>query len=340
MVDTPQISVLLPFRNDTVYLKDALNSIKNQTMQNWETVLVDDGSTEQEMAFLEQWIAGDRRFRLFRRPAQGLVAALNFGLAKCKAPLVVRMDADDVNFSNRLEMQKKWMDEHEKVTVAGCLVKPLANYLTEGMKRYLGWVNECVLSDDISRGLWVESPLPHPSVIYRLNEILDLGGYRDFDGPEDYDLWLRLREKGKELGKVPMSLVHWRIRSGSLSRKDARYSTEAFRRLKFEFLVRWIRQNQIDENRLLWIWGAGKGGGRLFSVLKKNGIDVDGFVDIDPHKASSCRMDRNVILPGRIKNLPKNSFFLAYVERWNARKQITDFLENLGKIPEKDFVVL
>jgi glycosyltransferase involved in cell wall biosynthesis len=101
--DVPLVSVLMPVRNEERFLPAALASLRAQTFRDWELVAVDDHSTDRTAAILERAAGEDRRIRMLRPPERGLVPALNAGLAACKAPLVARMDGDDICHPRRLE---------------------------------------------------------------------------------------------------------------------------------------------------------------------------------------------------------------------------------------------
>src|SRR5204862_5887387 len=131
-------------------------------------VAVDDGSTDDSGARLAGWAGRDRRVRVLRLPARGLVAALDAGLAACRAPLVARMDADDLCHPERLAAQLAFLEAHPALGAVGTLVEGRAvdgQPLGRGMARYLAWSNELREPAAIARARFIESPLVHPSVL-------------------------------------------------------------------------------------------------------------------------------------------------------------------------------
>jgi GT2 family glycosyltransferase len=155
-----------------------------------------------------------------------------------------------------------------------------ADRVTAGMRHYEAWQNACISPEAIDREMYVESPLVHPSVMYRREMVLAAGGYRDADFPEDYDLWLRLHRSGIRMGKVPDVLVRWREGERRLTRTDPRYGRDAFPRLKAHHLARgWLAGRPEVQ-----IWGAGPDGRRFRRALAAEGIRVARFLDIDPRK--------------------------------------------------------
>src|SRR5438045_3930995 len=109
---SPTVSVLMPVYNGARYLAEAVESILAQTYRDFEFVIVDDGSTDRSPAMLDEYARRDSRVRIVRRGNTGIVGALNDAIADSKAPLIARMDADDVSLPDRLEKQVGYMREH------------------------------------------------------------------------------------------------------------------------------------------------------------------------------------------------------------------------------------
>jgi len=123
IMNRPSISVLLPVYNGSRYLEEALLSIMAQTFLDWECVVMDDGSTDGSADLAEKAAVGDSRIKVMRRGHSGLVETLNAGLAVCRAPLVARMDADDVSLPERLGKQFAYMESHPEIALCGCHVR-------------------------------------------------------------------------------------------------------------------------------------------------------------------------------------------------------------------------
>ncbi|MEO1576179.1 MAG: glycosyltransferase, partial [Pseudomonadota bacterium] len=219
----PRVSILLPVHNAYDTLGECLASIAAQTEHRYEVVAVNDHSADASPKLLRDAAAQDERIRVLDRPARGLVGALNAGLADCRAPLVARMDADDVMHPQRLACQLARMTEQPDLTVLATRVELLETDATgDGQREYVRWQNSCVSEQDMANRRYVESPLTHPSVMFRRDDILGAGAYRDGPFAEDYDLWLRLFESGNRIAKVPEVLLQWRDGATRLSRTDER----------------------------------------------------------------------------------------------------------------------
>jgi glycosyltransferase involved in cell wall biosynthesis len=320
----------MPCFNAAATLDEALHSILTQTLRNLEAVAVDDGSTDGTQEKLEAWARRDARLRVLRRGHEGLVASLNVGAAECRAPLIARMDADDLSHPERLARQAALLETDSGLALAGCLVQGIPpGEVREGFRIYLDWLNALVSPQDIARQIFVESPLPHPSVMIRREWLERSGGYQDRGWPEDYDLWLRLHLLGARFGKVPEILFSWREHPIRLTRIDPRYSVENFLRAKAHYLTR----GPLRERETVILWGAGQMGRRLSKHLLREGAPLAAFVDIDPAKIGTRKRGLPVIAPEALQPLWKGSpspIVLAAVGARGARALIREQLVSMG----------
>ena len=106
----PEVTVLMTAYNAARYLREAVDSILNQTFRDFEFVIVDDGSTDRTLSILQDYARRDPRIRIISRPNTGLTRALNDGLATIRSPLIARMDADDVALPERFAKQLALLD--------------------------------------------------------------------------------------------------------------------------------------------------------------------------------------------------------------------------------------
>ena len=256
----PDISVLLPFYNAADTLPAALDSVLAQQGPTFEVLAIDDGSDDNSADIVHDIAARDPRLRLIRSDGAGIASALMAGLQKTRAAYIARMDSDDLCLPNRFARQFDMLKKDESLGAVGVQVEAFPRQAVgEGLKQYVEWQNALITPQDHLLDLFVEAPLCHPSVMMRRSALLTVGGYRSGNFPEDYDLWLRLVEKGFRLAKVPHPLFRWRQRPGRMTFSDPRFSRSNFRKLKAEYLARRLREEQRD----ITIWGAGPNGKRL-----------------------------------------------------------------------------
>ncbi len=275
------ISVVLPTRDSLTTLPAAVDSVLEQRDVRLELIVVDDGSRDGTASWLARRAERDPRVGILSTDGAGLVPALNLGWQASRAPLIARMDADDISLPGRLASQRDWLDEHPEASLVGCLARAFPEHeIREGMRRYIAWQNGLVTHEEITREIFVEAPLVHPSVTIRRDALRSVGGYRDRGWPEDYDLWLRLYAKGHRFGKVPHELFLWREHPKRLTRTAPAYKRERHWALKAHYLARTV----LAQHGEVQIWGAGRDGKRLGRLLSSEGIRVVRYFDVDPNK--------------------------------------------------------
>lgn len=289
MTSPPLVSVLLPYRDASATLAEAVHSIRRQSLENFELLLIDDGSTDGSGEAARALAQEDRRIRLLETvPPGGLVSALNLGIDRARAPYLARMDADDAALPRRLELQWAFLEEHPALTGCGSAVR-ITGPAGGGFRRYEQWQNTLLDPEAIHRERFIESPLVHPTAFLRTGRIRALGGYRDMGWAEDYDLWLRILEEGPLLGKLPGILLHWRDSLERLTRSDGRYSLDRFQALRAGFIARL----EATRRRGVAICGAGPTGKGLARHLLGRGVVIHAFHDVHPRR-----------LGGRIQGIP------------------------------------
>ncbi|HKJ04946.1 MAG TPA: glycosyltransferase [Geopsychrobacteraceae bacterium] len=329
----PQVSILLPVRNEEQHLITALRSLQRQTFRNWELVVVDDGSSDTTPDILETFATKDPRVQIIRQPATGLVSALNRGLEACKTPYVARMDGDDVCHPDRLGKQFTVLQNDPSLTLVASCVRHFPRMNVQGgMLAYEEWQNENLSHTDISRNLFIESPFAHPSVMYRRDAVFEIGGYRQKNWAEDYDLWLRLAEQGARFARCPETLLYWRDRPQRLTRTADNCSLEAFRACKAHFLKR----SYLKESSEVTLWGVGLEGKAWRKVLRREGVKVDRWIDVDQRKIGQRIHGATVYHPDILKDLPGPT--LITVGARGARVQIRQWAESAGLKEGLDYI--
>jgi len=296
-------------------------------------VAVDDGSADASGALLEAWRGRDPRVRLLSTPGVGVAGALSAAAAAARAPLLARMDADDVADPRRLELQAGLLRERPDLAACGAGVELFPDEeVGPGYRRYEAWLNELRSPEDLRRDLFVECPVAHPALVLRASVLRGLGGYRDRGWPEDYDLLLRLHAAGLRAANLDRVLLRWRVRPGRLSLDAPAYSPASFRRCKVHFLV----HGGLPEGRALVLWGAGRVGKPLARELARRGRPARAFVDLDPRKIGQEIHGLPVLPPEGLGRLP-GAYVLAAVGAPGAREDIRRTLEAAGREEITDF---
>jgi Glycosyl transferase family 2 len=207
---TPRISVVLPVRNGEAFLDQALESVLSQTLRELELIVVDDGSTDRTPEILAVAAVRDQRLRVFRRECRGVVSALNEGCAAAVAPLIARLDADDVALPQRLEQQVAVLDAQPHVGLVGGAYFAID---AAGVRRamFRSPTDDAALRARLAR----YNVFAHPAVAFRRDALEQAGGYRLWEA-EDYDLWLRIAERW-QLAAVPDPVLEYRYHHGQVS---------------------------------------------------------------------------------------------------------------------------
>lgn len=333
----PRVSVLMPVRDAEGTLACALASIARQSEARFECVIVDDGSRDGSLALARRFAARDARFRVLAAPREGLVPALNRGLAACRAPLVARHDADDVMRRARLERQCGALGASPGLAGVGCHVQLFPRRaITPGLRAYGAWLNSLASPRDVRRDAFVECPLAHPTLVLRRRALEELGGYRERGWPEDYDLVLRLLAGGSELGVVPEKLLAWRDGPARLSRSSPAYALGAFTACKAEFLARGF----LAAHDRYALWGYGGTGRALARALAAHGKRLGRVIELHPRRLGQRIHGAAVVPPSALAGDPAARALplLVSVAGAGPRSEIRAALGAVGYAELRDFV--
>lgn len=331
--DRPLVTFLLPVRNEARYLPTTLRSLQRQTVPDWELIAVDDGSSDATAAILDAAAAHDVRIRVLHLPPTGLVGALNAGLAACRTELVARIDGDDICHPRRLELQLAYLAAHPEVDLIASRVRHFPRpQLRDGMLAYEAWQNELLTDDAIKGDLWVESPLAHPSVLFRKTPVERLGGYRDCGWAEDYDLWLRLFASGAVFARIPETLLYWRDRPERYTRTSPTSTLERFRACKLHHL----RNGYLNGVDRIHLWGAGMEGKAWRKALDEVGITVAGWIEVDRRKIGQTIHGVPVISNEELT--PGFGKILVTIGARVARPQVRAFAASRGLVEGVDYL--
>lgn len=240
MLDDPKISVLLCTNKIDEYFYQAIESVLSQSFEDFELIIILNGKMlpPDTRKILQDKIV-DQRVMIIQTMVEGLTFSLNLGLHHSKAPIVARMDADDISYHDRFEIQYRFLLKNQNVMLCG------SNYdFIDGNSRVLRSSNLYLDNSHIRKKLYWSNPICHPTVMFRKDYALSVGGYSG-DKAEDYDLWLRMMSfTDKAFVNLPMRLLAYRT-SGLSQARGAKlaYITMALSQMKMFFLTynaKWI----------------------------------------------------------------------------------------------------
>lgn len=274
-----RVAVLMPVRNAAGTVRAAALSVLDGGYRNLELVVVDDGSEDGTWERLAGLARKDPRVTTARQPPRGLAAALNRGLAETNAPLIARMDADDLSDPNRLELQVRFMESSPNVGVVGTrIVMEPRPPPGSGMERYIAWQNRLLSHDLMYRERFVESPLAHATAMFRADVLRQTGGWSEGPWAEDVELWLRLFAASVRFGKLSDVLYTWRRTPQSASWTDPRYSPEMLRQCKIHYLKR----GPLNGAREVELWGVGRSLQAWAGDLRNAGVPLVRVATLNP----------------------------------------------------------
>lgn len=217
----PALSVVIPTYNAARYVREAVESVLTQDFTDFEVLLLDDGSTDATGEVLQEF-AADPRVRLMRNDRNmGLIATLHRAYAECRAPLIARMDSDDICEPTRFRRQVEYLREHPEVAIVGGAIRFFGNVPQPNIFRFP------LTHEAIRPAMLFYCPLAHPALMFR-RELVEEGLLRYDDAfrhAEDYHLWSRLllKVRAANLGEhiLDYRLHAQQVSSGSSDKQYA-----------------------------------------------------------------------------------------------------------------------
>ncbi|MEM0575269.1 glycosyltransferase family 2 protein [Flavobacterium polysaccharolyticum] len=223
----PKVTVLMPVYNCELYIKEAIDSILNQTFTDFEFLIIDDASTDKTVSIVKEY--NDCRIELIEKPVNtGYTNSLNYGLKVAKGEYIARMDGDDISLPNRFEKQIAFLDANPEVVLCGTAVKVIDS---DRVIRYPEF-NDYIKLEFLSQNCIV-----HPSVMIR-KSILDFYSISydtNKEPAEDYNLWVKLLNYGN-LYNIQEVLLYYRVHSSQVSQKRFNLQVESSIETQLELL--------------------------------------------------------------------------------------------------------
>ncbi len=314
----PLLTVVMAVKNGDATISKAIESILSQSFTNFELLIADDYSTDSTTTIINDYY--DKRIKLVTASKPGLVEALNFCLQQAKGIYIARMDADDYSYPNRFLEQINLLENDPSIGVVSGVIKHLSTEANqEGYAKHVQWLNNIRTPQAHFLNRFKDAPLANPSAMFRKHIIDRHGLYQDFDGPEDYDFWLRLLNNGVKFSKVNSTILDWYDYSTRLTRNNPNYNEMAFSKIKAKYFSLWWHKQTHTKN--IWIWGFGKEVFRKSKWLHFFGIKIAGYIDLTERPKSQ----RKVITHHKL--LKENDFVLVYVSERTGQKNIKNWLD-------------
>ncbi len=271
----PKVTVLMPVYNGQKSLRQAIDSILNQTYKNFEFLIINDGSSDESELIIRSY--SDKRIRLINNERNiKLISTLNKGLELARGEYIVRMDCDDISLPHRIQTQVDFMDNNPEVGVCGSWIKLFGKGKPRVIKHYSS-------KDDIKCSFLFLGSLAHPSVIIRKSMFAKYG--LQYSGEyihvEDFELWSRCCFLFP-MANIPEVLLLYRINPEGISQKHTLEQAKATKRVIQKSLTESgisitptdialheivVFSNRLTESQKEYLESVGKW---LYSLVKDN----------------------------------------------------------------------
>jgi glycosyltransferase involved in cell wall biosynthesis len=215
MKSEPTISVIMPVYNVEKYLAEAVDSILSQSFDDFEFIIVDDGSSDNTFAMVKEYAAKDSRITAIKNEKNlGIVKSLNKALEIAKGRYIARMDGDDICLPDRFKVQVEYLDNHSDIALVysdPIFIDENSRIMCRPFRPPFDLVIRLI---EPHRCNFV----PHDSVMFRRSILSVLGGYNEtYKGAEDADMWVRMRESGFLFGYTKQVFIKVRLRFNNTS---------------------------------------------------------------------------------------------------------------------------
>ena len=326
------ISIVVPFKNTSLFIAECLQSIIDQTYANWELRIVDDHSTDESYTIVDTFARNDNRIHLYKNTGVGIIDALKLAYSKSKGTFITRMDSDDVMTKDKLHTMHADLVTNGK----GHLALGLVNYFSEeginaGFSKYEDWLNTLTQNGSNYSEIYKECVIASPCWMLHRDDFEKSGAFNSDMYPEDYDLVFRFYKH--KIKCIPSSklLHHWRDYSYRASRTQDNYSHDKLLELKLYYFL----QLHYNIDKTLVIWGAGhKGKFAAHYFIEKN---VNFIWICDNPKKIGKHIYNQELHNFKFLETIKNPQSIITVANPNAQIEIKAYLKNQNREPMVDY---
>ena len=210
----PKLSVIIPVFNAESYLREAIDSIIQQSFTDWELIIINDGSTDSSERIIADYT--DPRIKYYKNEGNiGLIATLNKGIDLCKGEYIARMDADDISETDRFKYQLAFFKKNKEYAMCGTYAK-----IIDKNNQEIGKIINLQTNDYLQINLLFSVPFLHPSMMIRGDVLRSNYFDPEYKHAEDYDLWCRISDKYK-VANIPDYLLKYRWHTTNTSVTNA-----------------------------------------------------------------------------------------------------------------------
>jgi glycosyltransferase involved in cell wall biosynthesis len=273
-----KISIVTPYQNTAKYIVQTAESIFAQTHSNWEWILINDHSSQNEEELLKTFLK-DNRVKLITNEGAGIVDALNSGMSLVSGDFVTRMDADDIMPANKLELLlTTLLDSNADIATGKVQYFSEDASISEGYQKYENWLNERVELLDFDAHIYRECSVASANWLIKTDTLNQCGAFKGLEYPEDYDLMFRFYEHNLKITATTKLTHLWRDHSERTSKNSEDYNQRHFFNLKVKRFV------ELESIKIpIVLNGTGQKGRLVAKVLLDNKVAFD-WVSHEAHK--------------------------------------------------------
>jgi glycosyltransferase involved in cell wall biosynthesis len=264
----PKVSVILPVYNAEKYLKEAIDSILNQTYTDFELILINDGSTDGSQEIIDNY-KDHRIVHISNEINKGLIYSLNKAIDFAKGKYIARMDADDIALPQRFEKQVEYL-EKTNISILATKVK----LIDENGETLHDWDDDAknITAVQIKNFLLKDNCVAHPTIMGKTAVFKKYKYQYNQKYSEDYDLWLRITADGMAIEKISEPLLLHRILDTSATRFKKMNHYYRLAKVKFRFLWPQIKKGRFSLfNTKVFLFG-------LADMLKAGGKEIKALI--------------------------------------------------------------
>ncbi|AEA44828.1 glycosyltransferase family 2 protein [Fluviicola taffensis] len=262
------ISILTPYRNAEKYIRETALSILAQTHTDWEWILVNDHSIENELEAIAD-LLNDPRIKLLENSGKGIVDALCTAFEHSSGEYITRMDADDVMPDFKLAEFAKFFENGKSQIVTGKVTYfSQTESISSGYLAYEKWLNERIDNQDFLAHIYRECSVASANWMMRKSDLENCGGFDGLRYPEDYDLLFRWYEAGYSIKGLDLVTHLWRDHDLRTSKTSENYQQKAFFSLKVNRFI----ELDWDPDLQLIVNGTGQKGRLTAKILLEKNV--------------------------------------------------------------------
>jgi glycosyltransferase involved in cell wall biosynthesis len=333
MQNQPLVSIILAAKDTGPYIAECLQSICDQTYQNWELIAVNDHSEDNTAEIIAEFAAKDRRVRFFNSDQPKLIPTLQYGYRFVRGELINRMDSDDKMPADKIEsLVNAWLPHGKGTVIAGGTEHFVdEGEVGDGFLRYEKWLNSVARNSSHYEEIYKECVIPSHSWLIHKDDLDDIDAFNPLIYPEDYDLCFRMYKNGLKIVGIDKVLHHWRDRSNRISRTWEEYKDNRY----FSMKIRFFYEIDRDFTRPLVLWGGGRNGKDMAKHILEKEND---FVWVCDNEKKIGKDIYGVLMRDykEVETL-SNPQIMIVVSSPDGKIEIQQMLEQWHKKPRRDY---